>query len=558
MYQNCNQIKLQPSLVNNTSVSTMSGDICTIPALSNRDKVKFLFVVDMSASNATPNRPPEVLGSDLLSQRIIAIEQFLQQNCATSLTNAKVAVTGFANTNILRPGTQCNKGQFKSFSDIQSTIDFYKQTDANLRAACNTGGGTCALYTTNYQDAVNCADDIVRDDITNPDPDGKKSFYMTFFLTDGEPRTGFDYVLGSNVYNTFKNTIVSKIQSLRQHAEQMAMGLLFQPIFYGGDYLNRADPTGTKQNLANDILSAMADAGLTNYVLLNHINQLQLCNYLTSGNRIPFVLKTFVATNLTTTKRGDYLLADSDMDGIPDKDEAARGFDSKNPRSMFPVSELLDGACFGMTKSQCLANPKTGCGKPNYMGLTQCEVDKLGLTNALDTNGDGFLDIMRLIKGLSPSLNSPVEDGDSLPERDELLIGRDPNYSDDGTSEKLLVKMSANHISPNLPGCPSGQESIRYNIEHMPLVRTLKTNITDPISTKIPWLKHDQDENIILIYYILTPANGGLPGSPKDQVYAKFLKVHYHGHILGEIPLTGVTERDGFYLIGEIGDSFIP
>lgn len=548
-YQNCSDIKLAQRVENSTSLTTTKGDICSLPALSNRDKIKFLFVVDMSASNNTPNNPPyDVEGSDITSQRFKAIQTFLTQNCISQNTKSKIAIVGFAHANIVRTGTSCNKAQFHNFSDITSTLNYFKQEDALVRQDCKNGGTKCSQYTTNYTAGLDCAESIIEDDIANPDADGQKSFYMTFFLTDGEPFTGVQYQLGTPTYNNFKNQVTSQVRALRAHAQQNSLGMVLKPIFYGTDYLQRKDPSGVKQNLADNILTAMAEEGASEYTLLNTIYDLNLCSYLDSGTRVPYRMKHFVVTNLTAVKKGQQLLADSDMDGIPDIQESDRGFDPTTPRSMAPNNFLIDGTCGGLNASSCGAlTAYKSCGVPNATGLTQCDVDRLNLSNGLDSNGDGFLDIMALVKGLSPNATSPFVDGDSFTEAEELRVGRDPKYPDDTTPDNLLVKYEVTPSPTPLNGCPEDQESIQFNILKMPLVRTLATKATDVVSAQIPWLHHKQDENVILVYYILTPANSNLNGELRDQVYAKFLKINTLGVIVSST---------NFKKVGEIRSSF--
>lgn len=153
-------------------------------------------------------------------------------------------------------------------------------------------------------------------------------------MTDGEPSIpGVDgYDISNSAYQAMKVTVKQKVRDMRNEAEEKALGLTLHPDFLWRRSVKRKDPTGKKEAIARDILTDIANEGLTEYIFLQDVSQLDLCKYLVSGTRVPYKLKQFVATNLTITKMGTKLLADSDMDGIPDELEAQRGFDPTKAR----------------------------------------------------------------------------------------------------------------------------------------------------------------------------------------------------------------------------------
>ncbi|MBK8205143.1 MAG: hypothetical protein IPK68_23580 [Bdellovibrionales bacterium] len=53
-----------------------------------------------------------------------------------------------------------------------------------------------------------------------------------------------------------------------------------------------------------------------------------------------------------------------------------------------------------------------------------------GLTNGLDSDGDDFIDIMEVIKGMGPNIPSGYVDGDSPSEFEEMMRERDPRFPD--------------------------------------------------------------------------------------------------------------------------------
>lgn len=560
VYQNCTEARLEPKkTLPRLGEKTIGSSLCSLPPLSSTDKVKLTFIVDLSASNVTPNSPPnEVLGSDYNHQRFEVIRNFLQQSCLQANESTRVAVIGFAHQEILPPGKSCNKNMFVPIDQAGAQIDFLQTTDATTRTHCQTGGGNCANFTTRYDKGIDCAKNVLYNDIDSPDPDNKKSFYMTFFLTDGEPTLNPQvnpYGLTTPGYINMKNTVKMMIRDMRLRASGDALGLTFQPIFYGADYLRRKDPSGNKQIIANNILTEMATEGQTRYILLDNISDLNFCELLVSGTRVPYSFKQVVATNLTARKTQDQILADSDMDGIPDSEESARGFHPQKARSMAPNSLLLDGACGGATANLCSNPEHTTCGRPlapgglseiTAFGLTPCEVQRLGLTDGIDSDGDDFVDLMEILKGTPPNDPGWFDDGDSLNEFQEMMLGRDPRFPDDDTPHKWLIDLSRASLS-SLEGCPSDQEALKFVLKDVPLVETLPTNSNDEVSSKVPWMHHGRNINVVMVYYILTPQNQGLGGELPDQVYVQYLKMDISGLVI---------EMSEFKKAGELTEDF--
>ncbi|MFK8139401.1 MAG: hypothetical protein AB8E15_13660 [Bdellovibrionales bacterium] len=541
-YQNCSNVSLSLSVPPPEEPFKLNtkDSFCSLPELSSRDRLKILFVLDMSASNQSSQLVNGVEGSDVLKQRMNVIKNFMQQNCVQNASDVEVAVIGFADQTILptqRPS--CDTNQFKEASELANLVSFYESEDDRLRANCMSGtvGGICSTYSTNYQSGVDCARDIIQSDIGDSQTtNSEKSFYMTYFLTDGAPNAGTD-----------TTQLRNSIKDARTSAETDALGMQFQPIFYGEDYIQRAQAAGiaVDREAAIDTLSSMADEGLSQYISIQNVNEIRLCDYLSSGTRIPYELKHFVVTNLTSVNRGGQLLADSDMDGIPDIDEAARNFDPTNSRTN---GIILDGACGGLDAQTCTVSQTSACGIPNPMGVTQCDADRMSLTNGIDSNGDGLLDRLRLVKGLVPNSSSSFNEGDSMTEFQEILIGRDPLTPDDNSPNELLLKWNLNPFAEKPSSCPANQEYFEFSVDEFPLVATLANDQSNIINAQTPWLGHRKNENIIMVYYILTPANANLKTSIREQVYAKFLKVEYG--------TARITEDSGFIKIGELFDDF--
>ena len=544
-YQNCSNVDLAmrapaPELMKLSS----EGSFCSLPALSSRDKIKFLFLVDMSASNQAPINSPKP-GSDLASQRFQAIENFLTQDCIKENSNVEIAVVGFAHQHILPPGrSSCDRQQFVDKNQIQSLLQFYREEDQRVNQDCvNGASGRCSTYTTNYLAGLDCAKGILTDDIQyDRNGNDRAAFYMNYFLTDGAPSKDLDSdgVVSTDEEDDFFARLIASIGEIRDLTTRDAMGMQLQPIFYGGEAFQTPE--------ADEVLRRMASEGFTNYVSIDSVGDLQLCDYLNSGTRVPYVLEHFVATNLTATNRRGEILADSDMDGIPDREEEIRGFSPQRARSLAPQTSILDGACGGLDAESCSRASIDNCGSANALGITQCDVDRLSLSNGIDSNGDGLLDRLRLVKGLAVNASSPFNEGDNMPEFQEVLLGRDPMSFDDDFAPEYSFRFRIERGVDPTGQCPADQQYFRFRLDQIPLVRTLAMDSSDAISQQTPWLHHGRDENIILIYYILRPANASLRGALRPQVYAKFLKIDFNG--------ATILSDSGFMKVGELFDTF--
>lgn len=100
--------------------------------------------------------------------------------------STKIAVVGFAHQKIISPGTACDRNQFKPVDDYltQGTndpLDFLESEHDLTKQDCVPGGGRCSEYITRYDEGMECAKQIVHDDVQAVNQDGKKAFYMTFF-----------------------------------------------------------------------------------------------------------------------------------------------------------------------------------------------------------------------------------------------------------------------------------------------------------------------------------------------------------------------------------------
>ncbi|MCB0422981.1 MAG: VWA domain-containing protein [Bdellovibrionales bacterium] len=537
IFQNCSDVSIapieQPQVV---AKSTTSGSFCSTPPQLDGDILNVIFVLDMSGSNIE-------YPTDLPGKRFDVIENFVDMDCANKNAGNKFAIIGFSDKTFL----ECSAAALKSPNLVKPDIANLKQIQESDVAIRDGGGNPLNMTQTHYLKGVDCASNIISSHISDlPEEEKQRNAYLVFFLTDGVPT---DYGTPSQVrIDQVKSTLSAKFDDLHEFGRATA-GFRLQPILYGKDKL--ADIRPDQLGWAEDIINFLAEKGDSIPRTVNDVNDIPFCETLKSGRKTQFVVREFAVTNLTAVMKQGRLLADSDMDGLSDDEEIERGFDPTRPRSSRSGNLLLDGLCpKGLPAHQCPL--RETCQNANFFGLTDCDLGTYSLTDGIDTDRDDIPDIIELLKGSSPNNVDLIKnlDGDSLTLVEEILrYGRDPNFPDDHLDPSVLLDYT-HTISPTPIGeCPVNQESWTYKINSLPLVSTLKTSPDDRVSSQIPFLKHEADKNIVLIYYIVGKSNEIAEERPIRYIFGKFLEV--------DLQSSKVTELTEFMNMGKINGNFV-
>ncbi|NQZ00498.1 MAG: hypothetical protein HRT45_07500 [Bdellovibrionales bacterium] len=414
---------------------------------------------------------------------------------------------------------------------LQAQIDYLKTTQADEMA--NNLQTPTAMRSTRYEEGLNCARGIIESDLAGKtDAEKKSSAYHVMFLSDGIPKTTSNEDVSdlSAILN-----IVDSIVATGRTASYAAV----QPILYGANQL------GADLARAQEIMREIARRGTTVEENVDNADAINFCNLLEIEKRTPYTVTDFGIVNLTSVYKDGQLLADSDMDGIPDQEERARGFNPQKTRSGVNGNEIIDGMC-KTNASDCSVYDQ--CGPPNSMGLTQCDVDFLTLTDGLDSDTDGIPDLVEFTRGTLPNTadqNSDI-DGDGIINSLEVLRGSDPNRWDRNISSKFKLDYGHFLTDEVTPDCPASQQLWRFDIDYIPIVETVGTRNTDPISSSVTHLNHGAGENIILVYYIIRQANEQSTSS--GQLYGQYLK-------LSSFSIVNLTR---FKKLGNINGSFQP
>lgn len=119
-----------------------------------------------------------------------------------------------------------------------------------------------------------------------------------------------------------------------------------------------------------------------------------------------------------------------------------------------------------------------------------------------DTDADGIPDFIEEVRGMSQKTDDLFidgTDGDGKFNLQELIEGSDPT-SADSPPELNLYKLT--EISAE-DGCDKSQKTYQFNIEN--LQRVSVAPLIDSTNSGEASLSHEKDENVFLVYALLTP-----------------------------------------------------
>lgn len=195
-----------------------------------------------------------------------------------------------------------------------------------------------------------------------------------------------------------------------------------------------------------------------------------------------YTLENFIPLSLGLKNDKLDIAPDSDFDGLSDQEEEKYGFDKYKPRTS---GGILDSVCFRYTNTNDCTKLNLKCHhQPNGFGLNDCETEFSGIdlannhpTNGLDTDKDGILDIIEILRGTDPLVADAFSDSDNdqRTNLDELLSGGNVNYYDETIAERHKMQVTSRKV--NDPNC-SG-EKWEINIQHLPWSKA-KVAIDDP------------------------------------------------------------------------------
>ncbi|MBX9767709.1 MAG: hypothetical protein K2X47_10595, partial [Bdellovibrionales bacterium] len=535
------------------SSKSTGGQFCSQLGRVAGVPLKVLFVLDMSMSNigsfvqgtGTQFSFDTSKGTDVTGNRFQAIENFIR-DCGSSDT--QYAITGFSNGIVTTNGSElCNMEFTSNTTQVAATIQSYKDIQTRDLAFYRnySGGGMPSdvkMRETAYLKGFECARKIFNEDLVrHPD---QKSFYQTFFVTDGRPTQ-------DGVCNTDPKCFVRELQSLMIQINGAQSTLRLQPIYYGPE---------SEKDAALKILKPIAEAGrVTDVIVSDQLRADLLCGLTAKPVNVRYRKDLFFMINLTAKMVNQVLEPDSDIDGIVDREEATYGANPTDPRT----AGVLDSICRdigGLARCRTLL-PTLRCkGVSNNLGLTDCDIQALKLdqvdpTSAdkgIDSDGDGLPDLLELIRDTLPASSDGTSDldGDGLTNQVELARGSQVNRPDSGAPAHLLLRSYEQRI-PEAPGCPTSEEAWELNVDNVPLIpvaeykdlRTCEAN-QSPLKSCLSF-SHAANENLILLAFTSRPEND--PTAPA-QIWGMILKAPLS---YGFGALKRIQPSD-FVLLGEV------
>ena len=553
-FQNCAKQALE--FVPTTQVYELpqynfSAKICNDIRFYNQRGNKFVFVVDMSASNVG-NWFYESIGNskyyyfdptkatDPEGSRFEAIRYFLD-HCGGQ-SGLQFSVIGFSNTaGILTsagaPALTCTNVEFTSPELAKTQLDYLKArqlsdddwylqwSKASNKYLTGQTPASLILGTTSYGSAVSCIENLLIKDLTSSTTIPADNYYV-FFISDGYPEdkkgTGCNVASKTTEEKEacYRKSVSDSMTLIRTAAITKVKNLRVTGVYYGSD-----------SGIPSVLDSLAKEGGTSGAVALESFSgeQTALCSLFVSQSALEYKPDSFLAVNLTAMRKNGKIVADSDMDGVDDETELAAGTNPEHPRSS-GVSGVLDGICHRLggikkckeKRTKVVCNPN----QFNPVGLSDCDYKLLSLDQmnvgdwGIDTDKDGLLDFIEILKGTDPAspdmLGDP--DGDGVITRDEIVRGTDPFVPDNTFPEFLMTLLETKYVPGiNEVMCPAGH----WNLETDRLL-AVPTRAVQAFEGESSYLNHERNIHKIMVFYRSIAQNSS---TPRNEYYSAWVDV---------------------------------
>ncbi|MGE0528586.1 MAG: hypothetical protein AB7G93_20940 [Bdellovibrionales bacterium] len=390
------------------------------------------------------------------------------------------------------------------------------------------------MHETSYMKALQLAQEFITTDSTATPT---KNYYV-FMLSDGLPTDDLntnapdyagrcDQATAEDRLDCQRDKIFALLRGLRLNLQGLSRNMFLYGLYYtypggpttGAEFLDEmVSEAKTGKMLTLESITAELGKGFFKSIIQN------------ATIYEPFNIQ---AVPLTTILRGEEVLADSDMDGVADIDETSPA-NARNPRSN--PEGTLDGI-YNLLVEKGLLNSLTCSAaeralKPsNYTGLTDCDVKALhigsaitALTPGLDSDGDGVIDLVEVLKHMNPRVSemSQDTDHDSVLNLKEILQGSDPFVPDAGLQSFYLNSFTVKSAPPAQVCLPTDKKAYTLKLDH------LQNASTQAVSTNLPsYLQHGENEGIIYVGYRLVATSAPTTGSLPARYFARFVRVKY-------------------------------
>ncbi len=528
-FQNCGDIKVQQRELASTPPVVLAkalpqGAFCSGTGNKFGTPVYFNFIIDMSLSNlggsinvggdetgksywvlgrsrpATEPSPNVNDVTDLDYKRFEAVKNFIS-TCGNS-SDFKYTIMGFSDDAILGSGTKTCSSLYEGSAEALKSVAALKQIQATTLAQDGTYAyaSPFQMGDTAYGKGLGCLEKNIQASSGLTVRDGRQlPIYQTFFLTDGKP-TDYQENATEQALNYTK-----VIQNIMDFAKASSSGVKISTIYYGPE---------SEREKAKDLLDVIAGTtgknvdGTENVTLkVDDFSTLatKMCNLYKPQATYAYRAYQVSAVNINRLQVDDHFEADSDADGISDKEELQLGFDPANPRTKGVLDILCKRA--GFSSKNCTA-PATCKKDYNGFALTDCDVQfasgYFGKTlTGYDTDLDQVVDFIEIIRGSNPAQADMQDDndGDGVSNVRELINGTGLNTKDPVEESKHTRFVWSKSAEKNACANTS-EENYLFNFTQVPI--TPGNSYTDKNADKIDF-SHKADENVYLFLYLTEP-----------------------------------------------------
>lgn len=578
VFQNCSDVEIEsidyPVLINRID-SGATYTMCPHTELKPPQNTKFIFALDMSVSNIG-GWIHQINGSyrysywdrtkntDIEGLRFDAVKAFLD-GCGLQAGNEFLAI-GFSHNagtivGVGKKSLSCNT-HFGSASTAKNSIDQLKQAQLDERpwyeqweqTHLTSSSWPGVLGATSYNSALNCIDTVMTREFSSSSHIGTDNYHI-FMVSDGTPNDGHQKGCNTKPKEEREACYLQGVDETTSYIMQMGIARQKVMRLHGISYENEA--RGAKKFL--DLISANGNTGSA--VELDGFENFAdaLCESIISQAAIDYQPDFAAAVNLSVLRRNGILQADSDMDGLTDKEEGNLGYDPLKARSA-GVDGVLDGICKKLGgKVQCQERRDAvtcDSSRFNSMGLSECDIKILGLNQegemkewGLDSDDDGMPDLVEILKGTDPLIKDmsfdPDSDGQST--RSEILLGRDPFEVDGEIPDNELSQFEVKYEGKveDEPSCQFG--AWKLSLKNSPVIEVKAYSETGREN-----FSHDKNVQKIFVFYRLDAQN---TLSEKSEYFGAFQRVAVTV-VLKEKPLSNgfkqeVREESFKYLDGE-------
>jgi len=310
--------------------------------------------------------------------------------------------------------------------------------------------------------------------------------YIVIFLSDGHPTFNQDDEL-------FQGDAVKRIRQLRILVDDVIFNTVhvFAPVQPVSSICDVTGDAGCPLLIINqdaERLEKMATLGGGNFRDFRNNESVNFLNFNIGQTRRAYVLKEFVASNMSAPADSPADAGDSDRDGLTDDQEIALGTDPNNPdtdgdgfsdgvevhfaalgASFNPLGFMLpDGGGLDPGCPPALRGVDSDCD-----GINDCDGQIIGTNSTLiDSDNDGMPDSIEWQLGTQPSAQDLDEDpdNDGLVNRNELRYHTNPLLGDTAT---LGVNGYRYVLEEDGPVDEEGRQCFTFRVENVSLSPTL-------------------------------------------------------------------------------------